>query len=172
MARKKPVSLRARVETLEKRLQRETARRKRAERTLVEALDRQKATSDILQVISRSPTDVQPVFDAIVHSAARLLRGDGGILTRVVGDQIDLAAFTSSGPSGDEALKAGFPVSVRGAGSMQAITIGERAPFVSPDFETDRRLNDGTRVVFAPEDFAAASPCRCSITTFRSAGSA
>jgi signal transduction histidine kinase len=145
MPRKKPVPLRARVEALEKRLQRETTRRKRAERAIVEALDRQKATSDILQVISRSPTDVQPVFDAIVHSAARLLRGDGGILTRVVGDQIDLAAFTSSGPSGDEALKAGFPVSVRGAGSMQAITIGERAPFVSPDFETDRRLNDGTR---------------------------
>jgi two-component system NtrC family sensor kinase len=139
MARKKPVSLRARVEALEKRLQRENARRKRVERTLVEALDRQKATSDILQVISRSPTDVQPVFDAIVHSAARLLRGDGGILTRVVGDYIELVAFTSSGPAGDEALKAGFPLSVHVPGSIQGLTIRDRAPFVFTDYETDSR---------------------------------
>ena len=67
MPRKKPVPLRARIEALEKRLQRETARRKRAEQALAETLDRQRATSAILQVISRSLTDVQSVFDAIVQ---------------------------------------------------------------------------------------------------------
>jgi hypothetical protein len=44
-------------------------------RDLNEALRQPTTTSEILRVISRSPTDVQPVFDTIVRSAVRLCPG-------------------------------------------------------------------------------------------------
>jgi hypothetical protein len=48
----------------------------RLKRELKEAMARQTATSEILRVISQSPTDTQPVFEAIVLTAVRLLRCD------------------------------------------------------------------------------------------------
>ncbi len=78
-------------------------------RDLTTALDKQTATSDILRVISSSQTDVQPVFDAIIRSAVRLLRGYSGALTRLEADRIALAAFTSGDAAPDNALSARFP---------------------------------------------------------------
>ena len=62
-----------------------------------EALERQTATADILKVISGSPTDVRPVFDAIVRSAIRLLGGFSGGLFIADGGQVQIgAALTGS----------------------------------------------------------------------------
>ena len=108
-------------------------------RELTTALDTQTATSDILRVISRSQTDVQPVFDAIVASAVRLLGAYSGTLTRIAGEQIQLAAITSTSDVGDAALRAAFPQALSSAGPHPR-TIRDRAPLNIADAHTDARL--------------------------------
>jgi len=59
---------------------------------LREALEHQTATSEVLSIISRSPTDVQPVLDAIVESAARVCRIDDVLLRLQQGDTMTVRA--------------------------------------------------------------------------------
>ena len=67
-----------------------------------EALARQTATSEILRVISQSPTDVRPVFDSIVLTAARLLRCDLALVLLCDGATYSHAAVASpEGPFAD-----------------------------------------------------------------------
>src|SRR5262249_3124315 len=113
-------------------------------RDLTTALDTQTATSDILRVISRSQTDVQPVFDAIVHSAVRLLRAYSGSLSRLEGDQISLVALTSTGAEADATLRAAFPANVQSQ-NFHALTVPERAPQNFAEIATDPRASDGLR---------------------------
>ena len=61
-----------------------------------EALERQTATADILRVISQSPTDVRPVFDAIVLTAVRLFRCDLAFFLRCHGATFSQAALVGS----------------------------------------------------------------------------
>ena len=58
---------------------------------LREALEHQTATAEVLGIISRSPTDVQPVFDAIVESAAKVCGIDDIVLRLREGDMITVA---------------------------------------------------------------------------------
>ena len=60
---------------------------------LSEALEQQTATAEILRAISRSPSDVQPVFEAIAESAVRLCEAINGGVFRFDGSLIHEAAI-------------------------------------------------------------------------------
>src|SRR4030095_3423492 len=104
-------------------------------RELTTALDTQTATSDILRVLSRSETDVQPVFDAIVASVVRLMGAYTGMLTRITGDQIEMAALTGTDAAGDAATRAVFPQSLQSE-EPHAQVIRDRVPLNIADAHT------------------------------------
>ena len=65
---------------------------------LREALEHQTATAEVLGIISRSPTDVQPVLDAIVESAARVCGIDDVVLRLREGNMMKSRAHFGSMP--------------------------------------------------------------------------
>src|SRR5262245_22599190 len=68
------------------------------ERTLAEALQQQTATSEILRVIRSSPSNVQPVFDAVAESAARLCESFDSAVWRRESDRLLLVAHHGAIP--------------------------------------------------------------------------
>jgi GAF domain-containing protein len=90
-----------------------------------EALERQTATADILKVIASSPSDVQPVFEAIAISANRLVGGFSSTVFRFIGGVAHLRAFTPTNPAADEVLQATFPRPVADFPPFQMAQAGE-----------------------------------------------
>src|SRR5262245_7825345 len=92
------------------------------ETRLAEALDQQTATSEILRVISRSPTDVQPVFDTISESAQRLCGAGYSQVALYDGELLHMTAFHNISLEGVEALRRRFPTRAdRGSAMGRAI---------------------------------------------------
>jgi signal transduction histidine kinase len=63
-----------------------------ANRELTEALEQQTATSEILRVISSSPTDIEPVLDTVVKSATRFCGAYDAIMFLSEGDSLRVTA--------------------------------------------------------------------------------
>ncbi len=79
-------------------------------RELTEALEQRTATSEILRVISSSPTDVQPVFRAIMASAVRLCDGLFGAVFRYDGELLHFVAHHNVPPQALELFQRRFPM--------------------------------------------------------------
>jgi two-component system, NtrC family, sensor kinase len=75
----------------------------RLTRELREALDQQAATSEVLKVISSSPGDLKPVFDAILENATRICQANFGTMYFVEGDAFRIAAMHNAPPAFVEA---------------------------------------------------------------------
>jgi len=74
-------------------------------RELSEAFEQQAATADILNIISNSPTNTQPVFDAIVESGLKLFPDALISLALRYGDMINAAAIAERDPERAEAWR-------------------------------------------------------------------
>ena len=82
-------------------------------RELSETLDQQTATAGILEVISNSPTNSQPAFDAIVQSGSRLFPGAAVIISLPEGDGLRAAAIAGADQKSIDAIRAVYPLPMR-----------------------------------------------------------
>jgi DNA repair ATPase RecN len=76
----------AELSQLKEELRRVSEKLESHEGELAEALEQQTAASEILRVIASSPTDIQPVLDAVIESAARLCNTTDGLIAQIDGD--------------------------------------------------------------------------------------
>jgi signal transduction histidine kinase/putative methionine-R-sulfoxide reductase with GAF domain len=113
---------------------------------VTEALDQQTATSEILRVISSSPTDVQPVFDTIVASAARLCDADFSAVARFEEGLLHLVAVNNMSPAETAAYHTVFP---RAPGRHFAVgrAFVDGRPVHIEDIEADPDYDPWTREV-------------------------
>ena len=115
-----------------------------------EALERQTAIGDILRVISQSPTDVQPVLDAIASSAARFAGAEDVSVFIVAGSRATAAAHV--GPietAGDIAVDAS---SVTGRAILQGRLVHVADVRASDEYPSSKEFSlrsDGQRAVLS-----------------------
>ncbi len=101
-----------------------------------EALERQTATAEILRVISNSPTDATPVFDAIAEHARVLCGALMGFTTRFDGELLHVIGYHGTSAQAEAAMRAAFPVKPS-PGTLNGRCILERVPVQIPDLQLD-----------------------------------
>jgi GAF domain-containing protein len=74
-------------------------------RELTESLEQQTATSEVLQVISTSPGELEPVFQTMLANATRICEAKFGVLFRCDGDMFHAAAWVGVPPVYEDSLR-------------------------------------------------------------------
>ncbi len=114
------------------------------EAELAEVRRQRAATAETLNVIAASPTDAQPAFEAIAARANTLIGGFSTAVFRIFGNAVHLAAFTSTNPGADEALRAMFPLPVAQFPGLESVSHGDCAQVA--DTELDTAVRDLARL--------------------------
>jgi GAF domain-containing protein len=92
---------------------------------LRESLQRQTATADVLNVISRSAFDAQPVFETIIKNAAQLCQSVLSAIYRSDGELVHLVAHDQFSPTSVAAVRAAYPVPITSS-NVIAVAVRER----------------------------------------------
>ena len=108
-------------------------------------LERQTATAEILKVIASSPSDVQPVFDAIATSSKWLVGAFSAVVFRFVDGVAHVVAFTPTSPAADQLLKASFPRPVAEFPPFERVHAGGVVQVPDTEAEPDERMKQLAR---------------------------
>jgi GAF domain-containing protein len=127
---------------------------------LKEAREQQAATAEILKVIASSPSDVQPVFEAIVRSAAKLFEPCSATITILKDDKLYWGATAASISGFDvERVRSVYPIpfnpdrapSARAMLERRIVEIPDVAAPDTPEFTRNAAAAGGFRsITFAP----------------------
>ena len=125
---------------------------------LKESLEQQTATSEILGVIARSPTDIQPVLDVVAENAARLCDANDAVIVRIEGNSLKAAAHCGPVPapgfglptSLGQPITRGWPVG-RAIVDRETVHVHDLAASIETEFPDSKILQEriGTRTVLA-----------------------
>jgi signal transduction histidine kinase len=126
--------------------------RKVEERTreLSESLEQQTATAEILRVISSSPTDIQPVLDAVAENAARVCAATDATIRLTEGDALRVTAHFGTIPMGTDDVIPLDRNSHTGRAILERRTIHTADLARLPDTEFSRVNRVARTVVSAP----------------------
>src|SRR5215471_4096765 len=118
-------------------------------RELSESLEQQTATSEILEVISNSPTDTQPAFDAIVRSGLNLFPDPVVTISRPDSGLIELGAIGGTDKAGVEALRGRFPMPLSREFITGTAILDRREIDIADAHEPPKELRAGAKNLLA-----------------------
>ena len=116
---------------------------------LTESLEQQTATSEILEVISNSPTDTQPAFDAIVRSGLMLFPDAVVAISLPDRDLVKLAAIGGADGAGLEALRGRYPMPLSHEFITGTAILDRREIDLADAHEPPKELTVGARNLLA-----------------------
>ena len=140
-----------------------------------DALERQTATAEILKVIASSPSDVQPVFEAIVRNAVAICDGMFASVFRYDGELLHWAASHKLAPAAVEMLRATYPIrpdhsQISGRVVLTRTAARTRDAIGDPDYDQRFAIAGGWRRMLGVPMMREGKPVGVIVVGWRDAG--